>query len=155
VTAQKPSDVIRWTAAGPESPVKAGGTASVQVTADLDPGWHLYAFNQPSGGPRSLEISAAKSAPITVVTDKIDAPPPKIQHDPNFNLETRYYDEQTTIVVPVRVAAGEASATRRLSLNVTFQACTERICLRPYTETVSFDIAIAGEDRGRRGERGR
>ena len=98
---------------------------------------------------------AAKGTPLTVISAKIDAPRPKILHDPNFNLETRYYDEQTAIVVPARLAAGEAAGTRRASLNITFQACTERICLRPYTETVSFDITIANADRGRRSARTR
>ena len=114
--------------------MKPGSTIAIRLTVDIDPGWHLYAFNQPNGGPRSLEVSATKGTPLTVVSAKIDAPPPRILHDPNFNLETRYYDEQTAIVVPARVAAGEAAGTRRASLNITFQACTERICLRPYRD---------------------
>jgi hypothetical protein len=150
VAAQRPSDVIRWSARGPDSPVKAGGTAVIRITADIDPGWHLYAFNQPAGGPRSLEVRAAKGTPLSVVSAKIDAPPPKVQHDPNFNLDTRYYDEPTTISVPVRVATTATPGGRRASLEIVFQACTERLCLRPYTETVSVDITIAeGSGRAR------
>jgi len=148
---QRPSDVIRWTAAGPEAPVKAGGTAPIRLAADIDPGWHLYAFNQPTGGPRSLEVTAVKGGPV-VVSAKIDAPPPKVAHDPNFNLETRYYDEPTTITVPVRIATTESPGARRVSLEIVFQACTERLCLRPYTETVTIDITVAegsGKGRGR------
>jgi DsbC/DsbD-like thiol-disulfide interchange protein len=148
--AQRPTDVIRWTAAGPEGPVKPGGTATIHLTADIDPGWHLYAFNQPPGGPRSLEVTSVKGGPGAVVSAKIDAPPPKVTHDPNFNLETRYYDEPTTIAVPVRIATAETPGARRVSLQIVFQACTERLCLRPYTETVSVDITVAdGSGRGK------
>jgi hypothetical protein len=144
VSAQRPSDVIRWSAVGPDGPVRPGAIVVIRVTADIDPGWHLYAFNQPSGGPRSLEVNAAKGTPLTVVGAKIDAPPPKVQHDPNFNLDTRYYDEPTTISVPVRVVTTATPGVRRAALEILFQACTERLCLRPFTETVTVEITVAG-----------
>jgi DsbC/DsbD-like thiol-disulfide interchange protein len=141
--AQRPTDVIRWSAAGPDVPVKRGSSAMIRLTVDIEPGWHLYAFKQPPGGPRSLEVNAGKDAPIAIVTAKIDAPPPKVQHDPNFKLDTPYYDERTTITVPVRIAASAEAGSRRASLDIVFQACTERLCLRPYTETVTVDLTIA------------
>ena len=141
---QRPNDVIRWSAVGPGSPVRPGGTADIRITAEIEPGWHLYGFAQPPGGPRSLEVKAAKDGPVTVLSAKLDPPPPKVQHDSTFNIDARFYDEKTTIVVPVRVAATGPAGTRRVSLEIAFQACNERMCLRPHTEIVAVDINIAG-----------
>jgi hypothetical protein len=140
--AQRPADVVHWSAVGPNGSVRAGETATIKVSADIESGWHLYALTQPDGGPRPLEIKAAKGAPLTVVASEIAGPVPKVDRDPNVEADAHYYDERVTIAVPVVIPAAAPAATQRVALEITYQACSGRVCLRPSTETVRADVSI-------------
>lgn len=145
--AQHPSDVVHWTAVAPAGIVKPGENATIKITADIEPGWHLYALTQPEGGPRRIEIKAAKSSPFTVVTTGIAAPLPKVDRDPTFNLDSHYYDEKTTIDVPVAVPSTTPPGKRSVALEIIYQACSGRLCLRPATETLRVDVQVAKDRR--------
>jgi hypothetical protein len=141
--AQRPADVVRWTAKAPRAPARPGATLAIELTADPEPGWHLYAATQPAGGPRALTIKGAESQPFDVKSADVDGPPPRIAFDRNFDRDTHYYDEKTTLIVPLTVKRNALPGKRRVTLEVTFQACSDRVCLRPATETVSVDVTVA------------
>ena len=138
--AQRPTDVVHWTATAPAAPMKAGGTAKVTVAVDIDAGWHVYALTQAKGGPRPLLIEVAKAQPFSVRT--IEGPLPTIAHDPNFDLETQYYEEKAQLTVPLVAGRGAAAGKHAVPIEITFQACDSHVCLRPFTETVTVDVAI-------------
>jgi thiol:disulfide interchange protein len=144
---QRPSDVVHWTAVGPAARVNAGETATIKVTAEIEPGWHLYALTQPEGGPRRLEIKTAKSSAFPVVADGVSGPLPKVEHDPNFNVEAHYYEEKTTIDVPVAVTAAAQAGKRIVPLEITYQVCSGQLCLRPTTDTIQADVIVGAKDR--------
>jgi thiol:disulfide interchange protein DsbD len=138
---QRPSDIVKWSATSPAATVSAGGTIKVSLTAKVESGWKLYALTQPEGGPKPLDIELAAGAPFTISKKQIVGPKPKTLKDENFDLETLYYDTQAAFVVPVTVAASVSGKTR-IPFEVTFQACGEAICLRPFTETVTVDVTV-------------
>jgi thiol:disulfide interchange protein len=144
---QRPSDVVHWTAVGPATSVKPGEQATIKVSAAIEPGWHLYALTQPEGGPRRLEIKAGKSSPFPVVAAGVSGPLPKVEHDPNFNVDAHYYEEKTTIDVPVVVTAAAQAGKKSVPLEITYQVCSGQLCLRPTTDTIQADLVVGAKDR--------
>ena len=52
---------IHWTATATTAalPLSKGAKVTARVTATIAPGWHLYAFEQESGGPLPTSVSVA------------------------------------------------------------------------------------------------
>jgi thiol:disulfide interchange protein DsbD len=53
--------------------IKTGSSFSAQLTVSIEPGWHLYALDQPAGGPvpTSIKITAGRSFEIRDLTSQI------------------------------------------------------------------------------------
>lgn len=133
-----------------ERSVAAGEKFSAALNAVIEPGWHLYALEQPEGGPIPTTIKVTEGKPFELAGDII-SPKPIIEPDPNFivddkPLETRYYVNSAVFQVPLRVTA--AASASDLSIDVRYQLCNETFCLPPRTTRVSFTGA---EDVGRGG----
>jgi DsbC/DsbD-like thiol-disulfide interchange protein len=134
---QRPSDVVKWSAAELRAAATtASGTVNVQLTAKIQSGWKLYALTQPQGGPKPLAIEVADGAPFTVSKKQIVAPKAKTLKDANFGLETLYYEGEAVFTVPVSIA-GSLTGTPVVPLEITYQACGNDICLRPFTEKLN------------------
>ena len=134
---QRPADVVKWSATA--SALEGAGTVKVLLTATIEPGWKLYALSQPKGGPQPLAIEVADGAPFTIAKKQIVAPKPKTLKDENFDLQTLYYDTQAVFTVPVSVPPS-VSGKAEIPLEITFQACGNNICLRPFTEKVTVAL---------------
>ena len=149
-SAQKPTDIVHWSAKGPAASARAGGAARVELTAEIESGWHLYGLDQNAGGPPPLSIAVAKGAPFELRKRDIVAPAATVASDPNFNLETQYYEGKAVFTIPIVVAPATKAGKHTIPIEVTFQACSNRMCLRPHTETVSVDVTVAPVQKGSR-----
>ena len=141
--AQRPADVVKWSASAQPKSVAAGGEAKITLKADIESGWKLYAISQPKGGPIPLSITAPKDAAFRVAEKRITAGLPKVHKDENFNADTQYYEDEAVFTVPVTVPKTAAKGTVQVPLDVTFQACGANICLRPFTQRVTDDLTVA------------
>ena len=98
---QKSEDVVRWTATPPAAMLKPGGTAQVQLKAEIAAGWHMYALTQIEGGAPPLEIAIAKGQPFTLDRQRIDAPLPGVTKGTGGEPDTFHYDDKVTLSVPI------------------------------------------------------
>ena len=137
--AQRPTDIVRWSVSAPVSWTTAGGTLKLTVHARIEEGWKLYAVDQPAAGPRPLAFAAAK--PFAVITRSLAAPPAKVLKDPLFDANTRYYEKEVAIGVPVSIPA-DLAGMHEIPLQVTFQACGAELCLRPFTQKLPVQIEV-------------
>jgi suppressor for copper-sensitivity B len=140
---QRPADVVKWSATGPDKAVNAGSEAKIVLNAKIESGWKLYALTQPDGGPVKLAIATPKGAPFAIATKRIVAPLPKVHTDENFKLDTQFYETDVAFTVPVSIPKGTAPGGQQIPIDVTFQACGESICLRPFTEHLTVNITVA------------
>jgi DsbC/DsbD-like thiol-disulfide interchange protein len=136
---QRPTDIVRWSVAAPGAWTTAGGTLKLTVSAKIEDGWKLYALDQPAAGPRPLAFGAAK--PFAVLTKGLSAPPAKVLKDPIFDANTRYYEKEVAITVPVSIPA-DLAGIHEIPVEVTFQACGADICLRPFTQKLPVQIEV-------------
>ena len=68
-------------------PVKAGDRFVVELTAQIEKGWHLYSTERVEGGPTPTRITIP-SAQAFEMTGEIDSPAPHSSYDPNFQVAT-------------------------------------------------------------------
>ena len=124
---------------------KTGETFKAVLKAEVEEGWHLYALDQPKGGPIATTIKVADSVPFEI-TDEIESPKPIIQPDPNFivddkPLDTKFFKDRAAFGLNLK--ATEEAAAEKLSVDVRFQLCDDTFCLPPKTVRVSF---VGSED---------
>jgi thiol:disulfide interchange protein len=127
-------DPIGWSISLPDGGLTAGDRTELRVQAEVPDGWYLYALTQPAGGPQPLRIVLAPGSPVRL-HGEITSPRPRIYPDRNFDLFTEVHREDVSFGVPVDVdpAAGGAHS---IVVRITFQACNDRYCLPPQTDTV-------------------
>src|SRR5687768_14571755 len=127
----------------PGRQLKAGQRVTAKLKADIEPGWHLYALDQPAGGPIATSIKVAAGKPFEL--KNVTSPTPKIQPDPNFivddkPLETKFFENSATFALDIAATADTNSDA--MAFDVRFQLCNDSFCLPPRTKRVSF----AGEE---------
>src|SRR4051794_6819777 len=86
VSAQNP---VSWSLKSGKSSARAGEKFTVQVTASISGGWHVYSITQGAGGPYPTKI-AVDGAPFSL-GGGIKASAPKRAMDPNFQIVTETY----------------------------------------------------------------
>ena len=131
---------VTWSLTAPESSKRP---YSFKLQAVIDSGWHLYALDQPSGGPVATTIKSADSSQF-VIDGKITAPRPLTRVDPLFTgsdgkgLETRYYKGSVVFLIPIKSVTQEHIAALEYMFDVRYQLCNDTFCLPPKTTRVSF-----------------
>lgn len=129
---------------GKEGVVKSDFDFGVAVRVEIEPGWHLYAPDQPVGGPIATTIRVTEKLPFEIVNE-IRSKDPTVKPDPNFivdgkPLETKYFEGSTSFVADIRSLGSAPPET--LALDIRFQLCNDTFCLPPRTKRVS----VAGEE---------
>jgi DsbC/DsbD-like thiol-disulfide interchange protein len=142
VSAQRPQDLVRWTARAPDARVQPGGTATLTIVAEIADGWHVYALTQPQNGLQPLTIATSRAQGFEVRAAAIDAPLPAIATDPATKLETQSYAGSVTLHVPLNVPRRAAKGAHTVPVEITYQTCSDSICLRPHTETLSVSLTV-------------
>jgi thiol:disulfide interchange protein DsbD len=113
---------------------------SLTLRATVEPGWHLYALDQPKGGPIATTIKVSEGAPIQL-KGEIKSDPPKSAPDPNFIVDekplvTRYYENSAAFRFVVEVLTNSQSDA--VAIDVRYQLCNDTFCLPPKTKRVRF-----------------
>ncbi|MFQ5669551.1 MAG: cytochrome c biogenesis protein CcdA [Acidobacteriota bacterium] len=127
------------------SAVHAGGGAQIAVAGDILPGWHVNAH--------------VPSADYLIPTEVRFEPPPGIRvgeaRYPEGEMVTfafagqplRVYETRFVIVAPVQVAKDLRPGTEKIAGTLSYQSCTDRVCLPPAKVpfTVELEVAAPGE----------
>ncbi len=126
--------------------LKTGEKFQAKLKAEIEGEWHLYAVEQPEGGPFPTKITIAENLPFEL-DGKPMSPAPITKFDPNFEIDTKFFAEKATFSLPIRVE-GETNGDN-LAVNVRYQVCDDKVCLPPKTVKVSFagfeDVKKSGQ----------
>src|ERR1043166_7597683 len=63
--------------------LKQGDVINARLKAEIESGWHLYALEQPEGGPIATTIKISDGTPFET-SGKIESPKPITKTDPLF-----------------------------------------------------------------------
>src|SRR5437868_9678274 len=135
-------DPVQWTlkpGAG-NSQVAPGSKLYLELTASIQPGWHLYSPTTPAGGPIITKIKLNDNP--AVLSYNVFRPQPVRKLDPNFQLETETYTNGAIFLIE---AATSKSASGKSSIEAVarYQACTDTKCLNPVQKTATTEIVFS------------
>ncbi|HRH46948.1 MAG TPA: protein-disulfide reductase DsbD family protein [Pyrinomonadaceae bacterium] len=126
---------------------KAGDTFNVQVSAQIKDGWHLYSTTKLENGPIATSISLEEGQPFEMAGG-IKSPDPIVTFDPNFNLDTEYYEKFVIFTLTVKVLPNISASNNKLKLQTRYQSCTPEMCLPPKLEKLEVVVEFAGITNG-------
>jgi len=134
--AQRPADIVKWTAHLTQQNAAA---ATIDLSADIQPGWHIYALSEPAGGPNPLTVSIPDGE-FFALNGPVHESAPEHRFDPSFKMETAFYLNHVQLLASIKKSKAETAAS--IPVNVRFQTCNDKLCMPPYTAHL---IATPGE----------
>ena len=112
-------------------------TCTIHITASIEDGWHIYSQNQPKEAiSQPTKIVFSKSPLFSVGKPMETGTKEKYEDKVAGFIQFQYggtvdFVQTLTLKAPVKTS---------ISGNITYQACTEEMCLPP--KTVPFTVAI-------------
>ena len=143
----EPRDLVRAEAkfaGGPSVP--AEGTARLEVTLTIEPGWHVYGEGDHFGQQNVLKVASGAEG-LEVGPFAATRPPKshKYEHDEGPRME---YEGSVTYAAEVRIPAATAPGERVLKGAATVNVCDEKSCLptgdTPFEARLTITAATAG-----------
>jgi DsbC/DsbD-like thiol-disulfide interchange protein len=130
---------VSWSfKATPKKSVKAGENFALRLVATIEPGWHLYSLDQPSGGPVATEISLDAGSLFEM--GAVTGPKPHVLFDPNFDMQVGFYVEKAEFHLPIKVAPDAPASRQKLLVAARYQSCNDTLCLPP--KTVKLEVFV-------------
>ena len=122
--------------------VSSGTRLEGQIKATILDGWHIYSMSQHEGGPRATAVSLPKGEWIEL-NGVIAASKPETVYDRNFGMQTEIYKGKVEFDLPLEVLSPSPNPHPTLTVQVLFQACSERVCLPPKTIDLTATLGAA------------
>ncbi len=122
---------VQWRlTAFPRQPLRAGEEFPAVVQATVNAGWHLYALDEPEGGPIPLEFRVQPGGALVLVSVRADRP--QREASAEAGSAVNFYVGRPRFRLRLRAAtAWEPGTGAAVAVEVRFQACNERMCLPP------------------------
>jgi thiol:disulfide interchange protein DsbD len=115
-----------WSVAADPATAAPGGATLARVTAEIDPGWHLYSASSPAGIPATFQVTSVSGL---VEMRGVYQPPPKRAFDPNFNSPTETYEGQVSFLLVVDMAKTAPAGPAEFTVAVRYQTCNDVQCV--------------------------
>jgi hypothetical protein len=110
--------------------------ASLQISAKIENGWHLYALDlDPSIGPVPTQIVLEKNKAVQVLNGFEAATKAKQSYDPNFGAEVSYFEQSFEARNRIKV-----KKPTTVKGELTYMLCDDKRCLPP--QTIPFEIKV-------------
>jgi DsbC/DsbD-like thiol-disulfide interchange protein len=140
--AQAPIQPVQWTGSvTPKLAAEPGKKIVIDLSAEIQEGWHVYGLEQSPGGPTPLRVTLDENG-IVLSAGAASGSAPTRKQDQSFNLETQLYNRSFVLHVPIQVKPHPPAGKQLVPVSVRFQACSDRMCLPPRTVHLSAPIEI-------------
>jgi hypothetical protein len=139
--AQPAHQPVVWSGTAVPAVISPGARLLVWLNATMDPGWHIYAITQRSGGPTPLRLQVATGQPFAMAGD-IKSPAPEVTFDPGFGIDVQTHALHAEFVVPITARAGIPAGKQTLKVEARYQACNGSFCLPAQTITVELPVTV-------------
>src|SRR5262245_5291833 len=123
--------------------VRPGDTLTMRVDGTIPVGWHLYSVTQPPGGPVATTVDVGPSS-LVRLRAAVKAPVPTTATDPNFGIETEWYEDSVAFRIPLRFTRDAPPGEREVAVRIGYQTCTARYCLPPTEDTLRVAVRVDG-----------
>ena len=109
--------------------------STLEFTATLDEGWHLYDMNLPEGGPVSTSFIFETVKGAELVGKPVPSIKPTAFFDELFDMEVRWFANKVTFTQKIKVTD---SKKFKIDGEVEYMVCNDATCLPPEREAFEF-----------------
>ena len=107
-------------------PSNGGQHAELQITARVQPGWHIYSITQKSGGPKPTKINLVDSDQYRLLGQFVAVPPATVHHYEFWpDLDVEEHEDQVTWSAPVEVLGSDGWRGVTIEGDVQGQVCKD------------------------------
>lgn len=121
-------------------PLRGGEVGFIEVKAEMEGNWHIYAINDVLPGPVPTKIFM--NGAFIEQQGLIDEPDPIVKYDEGFQQETAYHEKQISFIVPFRIKENVSAGTYQATVDVTYQACNASLCYPPKTVQKQVEVEV-------------
>lgn len=132
-------DPVKWSLAAEPASARPGGTILARVTADIEPGWHLYSLSVPAP---IIRTSVRLSDSPALVSQTVYQPKPEVHYDANFGFDVASYAERAVFLIEAQLAPGAAAGPLELTAETRYQVCDDKMCLPPRRATAAASLTV-------------
>ena len=133
-------DPVRWSLKFESATAPPGAEVLADLTAAIQPGWHLYSLTTPKGGPNATKVILKENSAITGL--RVFEPAPIRAFDRGFNLETETFEKDVTLKLQVRVDSKAMEGPVAVEVQARYQACQETLCLPPVSKAAQATLTV-------------
>lgn len=100
------------------------GLYKLVMTAEIDPGYHMYSQHIGEGGPIPTKFSFQKSSSIKLIGKTKELGREVRSYDSTFLMPVIWYEDRVEFSQLMKVRTGS-----RVEVKVSFAVCTEELCV--------------------------
>tara|TARA_B100001057_G_C22765452_1_gene917450 strand:- start:394 stop:843 length:450 start_codon:yes stop_codon:yes gene_type:complete len=109
---------------------------SIQITAEIEPGWHLYSAQTPkNAGPIPVGFEVQKNRFVKIKEPFVEKTKAIKKFDANFDSDVYIFEDKFLGEFKVK-----SKNDTILNMTVTYMICNEVMCLPPVDETLSIKL---------------
>jgi len=135
-----PKSPAQWHIKAAPASAKAGAKITLTISGKIDPGWHLYAMEEPDGGPIATVVGLTEGDPADLLS--VDESKPILIDDPLFHLRTGFFRSAVDFTLHLRVDPSAKPGLNPLHVLIRFQSCNDQVCLPPRTDTLEVPLNV-------------
>ncbi len=111
---------------------------SIEITANIEDGWHLYAMNIPEGGSKPTQITFETLENVELIGEITPSTPAHEFIDNTvFHMKLGQWDNSVTFTQKFRLADSSVDGYV-ITGNISFQACNDQTCTAPSKKKISL-----------------
>jgi len=112
-------------------------TYELSMTANIEPGWHVYSQTTPDGGPYATVISYTKNPLLSVDGATKEVGKLEQKHEELFGVDVKQFSNKVVFVQTVKL---KAKAKTAVNGTIEYMTCNNKQCLPPTTQKFSVTI---------------
>ena len=130
----------RVTLSGKYQIEKGTRNGRLSITAEIEPGWHVYSVTQPEGGPTRSVLKVAESDDFAVTGPFQPNVAPHVKPPDVFSVNSEEHEDEVIWTAPIQVSEGVDPAGLKPEVKYNGQVCkVSCIEIRGREVEVSFD----------------
>ena len=135
-----PKSPAQWHIKTIPASAKAGAKITLTVSGQIDPGWHLYAMEEPDGGPIATVVGLTEGDPADLLS--VNESKPIVIDDPLFHMRTGFFRSSVDFTLHLCVDPSAKPGPNPLHVLIHFQSCNNQVCLPPRTDTLEVPLNV-------------
>jgi hypothetical protein len=135
-----PKPPVSWQLKSAPPSTKPGAKITLTISGIIDPGWHVYALEEPEGGPIATVVGLTEGDPADLLT--VNESKPILIDDPIFHLRTGFFQSTVDFTLHLRVDPAAKPGPNPLHVLIRYQSCNDQVCRPPHTDTVEVPLTV-------------